>query len=887
MNTIHWAATPTVTYASRPLELLQLTRTEHVISLKLVPDANFRYRLSVSMPDFQFQDPEEQQRVGIGDLDKDAGPSAKAPATAKTSITDAPILVHEPVETTTAEENANTGGVLADAVDLICDIVDDVLDIPGVENLSNLEEIQVKLDLWANGVEVTNGRLERVIKESSGLKESIFMIWLAFFRYLTKDRLCTWKSSRLNSEYSASETTELYNTIVANHFRRIVALTEKINYSHQVTLDEVIVTVAADAPLHTGRQNLDAQIQNFIREFQVLQERLSKIAPFVMNILKDCEREEEAGFSYGDTELDGDSNIIHEERLKSVKDLKPQDWYRNSLREKFPAADDEISEIIARELWELYRNVKATLYQESVPIKAKVAIGHDSTYESMQSLAASMIRPAPRKLEIAWSDIASDLTTGSVQLKDRPQVPPPPEGVQLGQDQSFQCQFCLETLSDIDKQKLLSHFISCHGITSNTKQSIVQNLLNSSRSAELDPSLSFCRICQLKLPNRTSRIASHIARHLEDFALPILSQLDDRGCGSDESEISSSGPDSDSEDIHLTEGIINGANPELLPDSKGFVPGTLDKGKVLRANRPTHSSAMLTAALPVVDGHTETPRGEYLVDVGNSNNDLLSYQDQVEELMKFDFESFLSSAEPVPMNFNFESILRERNKISEEQTWAQAQGAADVKAQAKLAMREYTLDLADSKCPDISESDTKRVRKHPATFQCPLCDKCYTRAYNLRTHLRTHTGERPFVCTVCGKAFARQHDRKRHESLHSGKKSVVASSSPAEGAHNSATQDQEIVSSSAATTGTASAAVDPKNVVISFQEAVTRIEQRFPDMSEEQVLLNVLQPIGGMPLRELTHGVIDDLIERQQMSRFPQSYEQKYPAIGPRKNTDP
>lgn len=70
-------------------------------------------------------------------------------------------------------------------------------------------------------------------------------------------------------------------------------------------------------------------------------------------------------------------------------------------------------------------------------------------------------------------------------------------------------------------------------------------------------------------------------------------------------------------------------------------------------------------------------------------------------------------------------------------------------------------------------SATKRVGIHPAIFQCTLCPKRFTRAYNLRSHLRTHTDERPFVCTVCGKAFARQHDRKRHEGLHSGEKKFV------------------------------------------------------------------------------------------------------------------
>lgn len=65
---------------------------------------------------------------------------------------------------------------------------------------------------------------------------------------------------------------------------------------------------------------------------------------------------------------------------------------------------------------------------------------------------------------------------------------------------------------------------------------------------------------------------------------------------------------------------------------------------------------------------------------------------------------------------------------------------------------------------------TSQNQKRPATFACELCPKKFTRSFNLRAHLRGHSGGKPFPCIVCGKGFSRNSDRKRHEDLHKDEK---------------------------------------------------------------------------------------------------------------------
>ncbi|KAL4933619.1 C2H2 zinc finger protein [Aspergillus undulatus] len=58
------------------------------------------------------------------------------------------------------------------------------------------------------------------------------------------------------------------------------------------------------------------------------------------------------------------------------------------------------------------------------------------------------------------------------------------------------------------------------------------------------------------------------------------------------------------------------------------------------------------------------------------------------------------------------------------------------------------------------------AKKH----RCPYCQTEFTRHHNLKSHLLTHSQEKPFVCTTCQSRFRRLHDLKRHQKLHTGER---------------------------------------------------------------------------------------------------------------------
>ncbi|ERF69342.1 hypothetical protein EPUS_09507 [Endocarpon pusillum Z07020] len=65
--------------------------------------------------------------------------------------------------------------------------------------------------------------------------------------------------------------------------------------------------------------------------------------------------------------------------------------------------------------------------------------------------------------------------------------------------------------------------------------------------------------------------------------------------------------------------------------------------------------------------------------------------------------------------------------------------------------------------------------KLPSTkeHKCPYCGTGFTGHHNVKSHLLTHSQEKPYVCSTCQSSFRRLHDLKRHTKLHTGERPHV------------------------------------------------------------------------------------------------------------------
>ncbi|XP_040162605.1 zinc finger protein 570-like [Anopheles arabiensis] len=60
----------------------------------------------------------------------------------------------------------------------------------------------------------------------------------------------------------------------------------------------------------------------------------------------------------------------------------------------------------------------------------------------------------------------------------------------------------------------------------------------------------------------------------------------------------------------------------------------------------------------------------------------------------------------------------------------------------------------------------KAVHEEVRDRQCPYCPKSFKYSHHLRYHIRTHTGEKPYVCEICNDCFSQHIQWKRHMLKH-------------------------------------------------------------------------------------------------------------------------
>ncbi|XP_038157031.1 zinc finger protein 271-like [Cyprinodon tularosa] len=98
------------------------------------------------------------------------------------------------------------------------------------------------------------------------------------------------------------------------------------------------------------------------------------------------------------------------------------------------------------------------------------------------------------------------------------------------------------------------------------------------------------------------------------------------------------------------------------------------------------------------------------------------------------------------------------------------QGKGNLRKHAKSHSSESVCGVC-GECLPPSETLTHHLQGHREEGK--VCHICGNTFQNIETHMRSHTGIRPYPCSICGKSFPRPSALRRHKRIHSGERPYI------------------------------------------------------------------------------------------------------------------